>query len=177
MRISKSTYLIVLFLLAFFAGRAQMSVPFSMSPIAVSNSTITSNGGSPIVMAGTGKCLSVSSGLGVLNVNSNGKGEFGASCKETPPVAAIQVSLNALNLYPNPTHSTSILKCEGSFDANLFCQVRVLSLEGRVMMSQLVAMKEMVAGFTINASAYAAGTYVVSVEFMSQQYSKKLIKL
>ena len=77
-----------------------------------------------------------------------------------------------INLY-----SASILKCEGQFDANLFGQVRVMSIEGRMMMSQMVAMKDIQAGYTINASSYAAGNYVVTLDVKDQHYSVKLIKL
>ncbi len=177
MLFKKSTYLILGLLLACTTGIAQLSVPFSMAPIASSNGISVSSGGNPIVMSGNGKCLNVSSGLSTVNVSNNGKGVFGASCVETPPVATVLVSLTSLKVYPNPTHSTSILKCEGQFDANLSCQVRVISIDGKPMMSQIVPMKELVAGYTINANAYAAGNYVVTVEFMSRQYSLKLIKL
>jgi len=176
MRINKGTYLIIIMLLACTTGMAQMSAPFSMSPIATTGA-IVSNGGSPIVMNGAGKCLNVSSGLSTLAAASNGgKGVFGASCVETAPVAAI-ISITSLNVYPNPTHNTSILKIDGHFDANLSCQVRIVGMDGRVMMNQMVPMKEVQAGYTINAGSYAAGTYVVSVDFMNQNYSRKLIKL
>ena len=115
--------------------------------------------------------------MSTLNVNNYGKGVFGASCVENPPVATVSVSLTSIQLYPNPTHNTSILKCDGQFDANLSCQVRVMSIDGRMMMSQMVPMKDVQAGYTINANNYAAGTYIVTIDFMSQQYSKKLIKL
>ncbi len=147
-----------------------------MSPIASSNGITTASGGSPIVMSGTSKCLNVSSGLGTLSsMSTNGKAAFGASCVETPP-AAVLVSISSIKVFPNPTHSTSILKCEGQFDVNLSCQVRIVGMDGKVVMNQMVPMKDMVAGYTINASAYANGTYVVSVAFMNQQYAVKLIK-
>jgi hypothetical protein len=177
MRINKGTYLFIIMLLACTTGMAQLSVPFTMSPLATSSGVYTSNGGSPIVMEGNAKCLNVSSGLGVLNVNNSGKGVFGASCIETPPVATVLVSLTTLNLYPNPTHSTSILKCEGQFDANLSGQVRIMSIDGKMMMSKMVPMKDIQAGYMIDASSYAAGNYVVTLDFMNQHYSKKLIKL
>ena len=164
-------------LLACTTGMAQMNTSFSMSPIASSNGISAANGGSPIVMSGSAKCLNVSSGLGTLSsMSSNGKGTFGASCVETPP-AAVLLSITSLKVFPNPTHSTSILKCEGQFDANLSCQVRIVGMDGKVVMNKMVPMKELVAGYTINASAYAVGTYVVSVDFMNQQYALKLIKL
>ncbi|MES2005684.1 MAG: T9SS type A sorting domain-containing protein [Bacteroidota bacterium] len=177
MRIKKGTYMLIALMLTCTAGMAQLSSPFNMSPIASSNGVYVSNGGNPIVMNGSGKCLNVSSGLSTVNINNNGKGNFGAGCVETPPVASVLVSLTALNLYPNPTHSTSILKCEGQFDANLSCQVRVMSIDGKMMMSKIVAMKELVAGYMIDASSYAVGTYVVTIDFMSEKYSRKLIKL
>jgi hypothetical protein len=175
MRIKKGPYLFIIMLLACTTGMAQMGGPFSMSPIATSGA-IVSNGGSPIVMNGTEKCLNVSSGLSTMNINNNAKGVYGASCIETPP-AAILVSIKSLNVYPNPTHSTSTLKCEGQFDVNLSCQVRIMSMDGKMMMSQMVSMKDVQAGYTINASSYAAGTYVVNVNFMNQNYNIKLIKL
>lgn len=161
-------------LLACTTGMAQML--FSMSPIATTG-TITSNGGMPIVVSGSAKCLNVSSGISTMTAASTGgKGVFGASCVETAPAAVI-VSITSLNVYPNPTHSTSTLKIDGHFDANLSCQVRIVGMDGKVMMNQMVTMKEVQAGYTINASSYAAGTYVVNVDFMNQNYNRKLIKL
>ncbi len=176
MRIKKGTYLFIALLLAFTAGKAQITMPFSMAPIATSGK-LTSSGGNPIQMDGKGKCLSVSSGLRSLEVTANNSGVFGAACAETPPVATVLVELTSLNLYPNPTHSTSILKVEGRFDANLSCQIKVFSIEGRMMFSQIVAMKDVQAGYTINAGTYAVGNYVVSLDFMDQHYTRKLIKL
>jgi hypothetical protein len=176
MRINKGIYFLIIILLACTTGMAQMSAPFSMSPIASSNGISSSNGGSPIVMTGSGKCLTVSSGLNALNMSNSSRGSFGASCAETPP-AAVLLSITSLKVFPNPTHSTSILKCEGKFDANLSCQVRIIGMDGKVVMSQMVPMKDLVAGYTINASAYPVGTYAVSVDFMNQQYALKLIKL
>lgn len=179
MRINKGTYLFIALLLAFTSGRAQMTMCYSMSPIASSGSgkVMTSNGGSPIVLDGKGKCLSIASGLRFLEVASNNKGNFGASCMETPPVAAVLVELTNIYLYPNPTHSTSILKVDGEFDANLSCQISVTGMDGRMMFRQMVSMKDVKAGYMLNVAAYAAGTYVVSVDFMNQHYTRKLIKL
>ncbi len=177
MAINKGKYLLVILVLAFTTGRAQMSAPFSMSPIATSTGAITSNGGSPIVMSGKGQCLVVSSGLGTMTSSTNGHGVFGEGCVEKAPVATVLVSLTSLNVYPNPTHGISILKCEGEFDANLSGRVTVIGFDGRTMMSAVVPMKEIQGGYQINASAYAAGTYVISVDFMNKHYALKLIKL
>lgn len=180
MRINKGTYLFIALMLAFTTGMAQMSMPFSMSPIASvggNGKTITSNGGNPIMMDGKGKCLSVTSGLRSLEVAANNSGAFGASCLETPPVASVLVEVTNINLYPNPTHSTSILKVDGQFDANLSCQIRIFSIDGKPMFSQMVPLKEVKAGYTLNVAAYAAGTYVVSLDFTDQHYTRKLIKL
>ena len=178
MLINKGTYLLFALLLACSAGIGQ-TMTFTMSPIAITNGSVSVIGGNPIGVDGKSKCLNVSSGLGSLMTVNNNHGVFGASCVETPPVATVSVSLSAVkvNVYPNPTHSTSILKCEGQFDANLFGQVRVMSIEGRMMMSQMVAMKDIQAGYTINASSYAAGNYVVTLDVKDQHYSVKLIKL
>jgi len=172
MRINKGTYLFIVFLLACTTGMAQMS----MSPIAMASGTVSMSGGNPIVMDGSGKCLKVSSGLATMETIHNGKGVFGASCVETAPVATV-VSLTSVQVYPNPTHGISTLKCQGQFDANLSCQVRIMSIDGRTMMSKMVLMKDVQAGYTIDASSYAAGTYVVNLSFMSQNYNVKLIKL
>ena len=180
MRINKGTYLFIALMLAFTTGMAQMSMSYSMSPIASvggNGKTLTSNGGNPIVVDGKGKCLSVTSGLRSLEVVANNSGSFGAACAETPPVATVLVEVTNINLYPNPTHSTSILKIDGQFDANLSCQIRIFSIDGKPMFSQMVPMKEVKAGYMLNVANYAAGTYVVSVGFMGQHYAPKLIKL
>lgn len=174
MRINKGTYLFIVFLLACTTGMAQMS----MSPMAMATGTVTMSGGNPIVMDGKGKCLNVASGLATMEIIHNGKGVFAASCVETAPVATV-LSLTSVQVqvYPNPTHGISTLKCQGQFDANLSCQVRIMSIDGRTMMSKMVLMKDVQAGYTIDASSYAAGTYVVNLSFMSQNYNVKLIKL
>ena len=177
MDFNKGTYLLFCLVFAFTIGKGQIVGPFSMAPIVSSNGSVQSNGGNPIVLSGKSKCLLVSSGLGILAGNNNGKGVFGASCIETAPVSSVLVSLSSLNVYPNPTHNTSILKCGGNFDASLFCQIRIMSMEGRVMMSKMVSMKEVQSGYPIQAGMYPSGSYVVNVDFMSQQYNLKLIKL
>lgn len=177
MATKKATYLFIVCLLAGFTGMAQIAVPFSMSSIATSSTAITSNGGSAIVLTGKGACLTVSSGLSIMGIANNGKGTFGASCVEKTPVASVLVELTDIRLYPNPTHDISILKCQGVFDANLSCQIMVTGMDGKTLFSRIVPMKEVQAGFQINAASYAQGTYVVSIDFMNQQYTKKLIKL
>lgn len=175
MRFNKGTYLIIIMLLACSTGMAQMSLSFS--PIAFSSGGVTATGGTPIIVEGKGKCLTTSNGVSSLTIAYNNKGVFDAGCTEVPPVANITNVSVSLKLYPNPTNGPATLKCEGQFDANLSCQVRIISMDGKMMMSQMVLMKEVQAGYTINAGAYAAGTYVVVVEFMNQRYSKTLIKL
>jgi len=175
MRINKGTYLIIIMLLACATGMAQMS--FTASPIAFSNAGVSASGGNLIIIDGKGKCLSVASGLSTLTIINNNKGNFGAACLETPPVANIANVSVHLNLYPNPTNGPATLKCDGQFDANLSCQVRIMSMEGKMMMSQVVPMKDVQAGYMINAGAYAAGTYVVTLDFMNQRYNTKMIKL
>jgi hypothetical protein len=176
MRINKVTYLLIIMLFACSAGMAQGMV-LNFTPIVSSTSAFTAVGGTPIIMNGSGKCVTASSGLSVLNVAHNGNGEFQASCKEVAPVATQLTVSISLNIYPNPTSGPATLKCEGQFDANLSGQVRVTSMAGKVMMSQMVPMKDIKAGFVINAGSYAAGTYVVTLDFMSQRYPIKLIKL
>ena len=176
MRINKGTYLFIALLLAFTAGKAQLTMPFSMAPIASSRKLISS-GGNPIQLDGKSKCLNVSSGLRALEVTANSSGAFGSACLETPPVATVIVELTSVNLYPNPTHSTSILKVAGMFDANLSCQIQIFSIDGKPMFSKMVLMKEVQAGYTLNVAAYAAGNYVVSLQVMDQKQVVKLIKL
>ncbi len=172
----KVTYLLIGLMLACSTAMAQFSAPFSFVPIASSNGTTVMSGGNPIILDGSGKCLNVTSGLSALNINNNGKGVFGASCVENAPAAAV-VTLTSLNLFPNPTRAITVLKCEGQFDANLSAMVRVISIDGKMMMSKMVPMKEIAAGYQIDASAWAAGNYVVTLDFMSEHHSRKLIKL
>jgi len=160
------------------AGMAQNTMTYSMTPIVISGKSGMAIGAAEsVVFDGKGKCLSVVTGIRTLEVASNNKGTFGSSCVETAPVATVLMELTSLIVYPNPTHNISILKCDGQFDVNLSCQVRVMSMDGRPMMSQMVSMKAIKAGYQIDASAYAAGTYVITVDFMTQHYTLKLIKL
>lgn len=167
----------IIVLFACTAGAAQMTMSFRFSPIATSNSTLTMNGGNPIIFNGEGKCVTMSSGMSVLTIANNSKGEFGVGCKEVPPVANVTAVSIAMLVFPNPTSGVATLKCEGQFDANLSAQVRVISMEGKIMMGQMVPMKEIKSGFLINADRYPAGTYVISMDFMNQRYNTKFIKL
>jgi hypothetical protein len=178
MRINKGTYLTLALLLACFTGMAQMTAnSFRMSPIVMTSAASTTIGGTVAVFNGGNKCLSVATGLSTLTtIATNGTGKFGASCAEVVPVADV-LTITSLTVYPNPTHSLTTLKCDGVFDANLFGQVRIISMDGRVVMSQMVAMQDLKVGYVINAASYAAGTYVVSVDFMSKHYTTKLIKI
>jgi hypothetical protein len=162
----------IIMLLACSTGMAQM---FSFTPIASSTgATMTS---SPMISSGKGACVTSSTGIAALRIATNGKGEFGAGCKEVPPVATVADFSLSLNVFPNPTSNMATIRCEGQFDANLSCQVRIMSIDGRMMMSQMVSMKDVKAGYTVNVASYAAGTYVIVVDFMSQRYNMKLIKI
>ena len=175
MLFKKETYLIIFLLFATFVGKSQMSLSFS--PIAFSTSGVTATGGTPLIINGAGKCLTVGSGLSSLTIAYNNNGTFGESCKEVAPIAAINNISVSLKLYPNPTNGPVTIKCEGQFDANLYCQLRVFTLEGRMMMNKMVLMQEIKAGYLINANNYAAGTYVITIDFMNERYNTKMIKL
>jgi hypothetical protein len=178
MRINKGTYLIIVMLLACTTGMAQTASPFIMTPIAITSGTTSMIGGTPINFDGNGKCLTVSTGgLRTLETRMSSTGKFGASCEEVAPVATPLITLTSINLFPNPTHTVTTLKCEGQFDVNLSAMVRVISMDGKMMMSKMITMKELKAGYVIDASSYAVGTYAVTVNFMNQQESRKLIKL
>lgn len=176
MRINKGIYLVLALVLVCSASMAQSTMSFTISPIAISAGSTTMMGGNAVQIEGGTKCLSVANGLRAITMDANGKGTFGASCAETAPVGAV-LSVASVTVYPNPTHSLTTLKCDGTFDANLSGQVRIISMDGRVMMSQMVLMSELKAGWVINAASYAAGTYVVSVDFMNKHYTTKLIKI
>ena len=149
----------------------------SFSPIAFSNSGVTAAGGSSIIINGSSKCLTTGNGLNALTIVYNNKGAFAESCKEVAPVANITNVSVSLKLYPNPTNGPVTLKCEGQFDANLYSQIRITSMDGRTMFSQLVLMRDIQSGYLLNVAAYPAGTYAVSIDFMNQRYNSKLIKM
>lgn len=172
----KGLYLVIVLMLTCTVGMAQRFSPLSFSPLANSSNGVTITS-SPFVIAGKAKCFTATSGLAVLGIANNGKGEFGVGCEEKPPVADVVNFELSLKLYPNPTTGPVTLKCEGNFDVNLFCQVRVVSIDGRTMMSQMVAMKDLKAGYSFSAASYAAGTYAVVIDFMSHRYNVKLIKV
>ncbi len=178
MRINKGTYLVLALLLACSTGMAQMTAnSFRISPVVMMSTSSTTMGGTVAVFNGGNKCLNVTTGLSTLTtVATNGTGKFGASCAEVVPVADV-LTITSLTVYPNPTHSLTTLKCDGVFDANLFGQVRIISMDGRVVMSQMVSMESLKTGYVINAASFAAGTYVVSVDFMNKHYTTKLIKI
>jgi hypothetical protein len=176
MRINKGTYLMIALLLTCATGMAQSISSFTISPIVISSSSTSSIGGNPILLEGGSKCLTVATGLRTMMTSSNGTGKFGESCTEVPPVGQLS-NITSLTVFPNPTHSLATLKVEGQFDVNLSCQVRIVSMDGRTMMSQMVSMKDVQVGYVLNASAYAAGTYVISVDFMNKHYTLKLIKI
>ncbi len=158
-------------------GMAQTATPFIMTPIAITSGTTSMVGGSPIVFDGSGKCLIVSTGgLRGFETRMNSNGKFGASCEEVAPVATPLISLTSLNVYPNPAHTLTTLKCEGQFDVNLSALIRVISMDGKIMMNKMVPMKEVKAGYVIDASSYAVGTYAVTLDFMNQHGATKLIK-
>ncbi len=165
-------------LLACTTGIAQTAASFIITPIAITSGKTSLIGASPVTMDGGNKCLTVSTGgLRAMEVVMNGNGKFGASCEEVPPVATPLITLTSINIFPNPTHTTTTLKCEGQFDVNLSAMVRVISMDGKIMMSKMISMKELKAGYLIDASSYAVGTYAVTVNFMNQMESRKLIKL
>lgn len=169
----RTYYFIIILMLACTTGTAQMS----FSPIAFSTGSVSATGGTAILSSGKGDCLKVSSGISTLSTIYNNKGEFGKGCKEVPPVADLVNVSVSLKLFPNPTNGPATLKCEGQFDENLSSQIRIIHMSGKVMMSQMVPMKDVKAGFVLNAGSFPAGTYVVTMEFMNQRYSMKLIKL
>ena len=177
MRINKGTYLIIILLLACTTGMAQSAGTFISTPIAMTSGSV-SLVSTPFAMTGDNKCLSVATGgIRILETKMNATGKFGASCAEVAPVATTLVSLTTLNVYPNPAHSTTTLKCEGQFDINLSARVMIMSMDGKPMMSQMVPLKDLKAGYTLNVASYAAGTYVVTVDFKNEHYPIKLIKL
>jgi hypothetical protein len=172
----KGIYLVIVLLATCTAGMSQRFSPLSFSPIASSSAAGTVTSG-PFVLAGKGKCFTASSGLAVLGIANNVDGEFGKGCEEKPPVADVVNFELSLRLYPNPATGPVTLKCEGNFDENLSCQIRVISMDGRTMMSQMVPMKEVKAGYMFNTATYAAGTYGVVIDFMNHRYNVKLIKV
>lgn len=176
MPIKLRTYFSVLLLLACSSGMAQLTSSYSFSSLSFGNGTLVST--ESVMINSTVKCLSISNGISTMQVSKNGTGVFGASCNAIPPVAPTVFDFSmSLSVYPNPTKGMSILKAKGQFDQDLSCMVRVMSIDGKMMMSQMVPMREVVSGYSINANAYAPGKYIVSVEFMGQRYNMTLVKI
>ena len=165
----KLTYIIVFLVLAC-AGKAQMSISFLGT-----NSGIIAT--PSVNISGSGKCLSIGGSASALNIANNGTGLFQAACQEKPPVADTMRFSLSLNVYPNPTRGSAMLKAAGEFDQNLQCLVKVMAMDGKVMLGQMVPMSKVKAGYMINANSWAAGIYVVTVELMNKRYSLQLSKL
>ncbi|WP_078831785.1 T9SS type A sorting domain-containing protein [Sediminibacterium ginsengisoli] len=170
----KSVYMMVVLLLLTIAGKSQLLTSFSFGSMGMSDNTVTASGGAAIVFDGKGKCVSVLSGVNTLMTSEIKSGVFGESCREIPPVAAVDLSLT---VYPNPTKGMSILQCKGTIDESLSCLVRVISADGKTVLNQMVSVTALKAGFMINLNAHAAGTYTVMAELMNKRYSLRLIKL
>ncbi|TDO23372.1 putative secreted protein (Por secretion system target) [Sediminibacterium goheungense] len=128
-------------------------------------------------IGGSAKCLSIGGSAAALGIANNGTGLFQAACQEKPPVADTTAFSLSLNVYPNPTRGSAMLRASGEFDANLFCIVRVVAMDGKVILGERVAMSKIKAGYQINGNAWAAGKYAVTVELMNKRYSLLLSKL
>jgi hypothetical protein len=159
-------------LLASYASMAQLMTSFSSSAIGGMNGSVAVS--VPILMNGKGKCLAVSNGISTLNIAENGNGIFGNSCKETVPAAPFSLSLT---VYPNPTRGMSLLKCQGSFDADLSCLVKVVAMDGKIVLNKVTPMTSIQSGLMINISEQVAGNYTVIIEVMNRRYNLRLIKL
>jgi hypothetical protein len=169
----KAIYIMIIVMLASVAGKAQMGM---FSPMASSAGGYTTTA-SPFIVDGKGKCLVAGSGLTALRVATHSKGSFGAGCVETPPVATPTEFSVSLGLYPNPTRGMTTIKAVGGqFDPSLSCQIRIMSVDGKIMLNKMVPMSEMKTGFVFDASAFAVGTYVAIIEFMNQRFPVKFIR-
>ncbi len=172
MQLNRKTYLLIFMLLASSASMAQLMTSFSMSAIGGMKGSVAVS--LPILMEGKGKCLTISNGISTLNIAENGNGVFGNSCKEIAPVASFSLSLT---VYPNPTRGMSLLKCQGSFDTNLSCLVKVVAMDGTIVMNKMAAIASIQSGLMINMSEQMAGNYTVIIEVMNRKYNLRLIKL
>lgn len=147
----------------------------------MSISFIGTNGGivaTPSVnVSGSSKCLVIGGAAAALNIAHNGTGLFNPNCEEKPPLADTMRLSMSLNVYPNPTRGSAMLSATGTFDQNLSCLIKVVDLNGKVMLGEMVPMSKLKAGHKINANSWAAATYVVIVELMNKRYSLRLSKL
>lgn len=170
MPIKKLTYIILVLVLACVSGKAQMSISF----IGTNSGIIATPS---VNISGSGKCLAIGGSAAALNIANNGTGVFQAACQEKPPVAdTIRFSLS-LNVYPNPTRGATKLIASGEFDQNLSCIVKVVAMDGKVLLGQSVPMSKIKAGYVIDASHWAQATYTVVVELMNKRYTLRLIKI
>jgi len=166
----KLLYIIFFMVLACVSGKAQMTISFLST-----NSGVIST--PSVNISGSGKCLAIGGSAAALGIANNGTGVFQAACQEKPPVADTMRFSLSLNMYPNPTRGSTMLKAAGDFDQNLHCQVKVVAMDGKVMLGQNVPMSKIKAGYMINGNGWAAGVYVVIVEVMNKRYSLQLSKL
>lgn len=156
------------------AAKAQMAINFS--PIAYSTSGVTATGGSPFTFFEKTKCLVMGNGMTVLTVVFNNKGEFAKSCSENIPRTSLNTTMYSLRVFPNPTNGPATVQCEGSFDINAIGHLKMIGLDGKLVMAQTVVMKELQAGIIIQTGLFSSGTYLISVDYMNQHFSSKLLK-
>ena len=156
MQIKFKIYIILLMTLLCNFGKAQIVTSFNILPIVSALETEVVSGGNPISITGNGKCLQVTGGgIGVFTLGLNEQGLFGASCKETAPIANITAS----------------------FSAGLSCQLQITGMDGKMFLSSIVTMSDLQAGYALNLAGYSSGTYLVSVNLMGRIYTLKLVKL
>jgi len=160
----------VFVVLACVSGKAQMSISFLST-----NSGIVST--PSVNISGSSKCLVIGGSAATLNIANNGTGAFDPTCQEKPPVADTTRFSLSLTVYPNPTRGSTMLKAAGEFDQSLSCLVKVIAIDGKVMLGQMVPMNKVKAGYMIDASHWAQGTYTVVVELMNKRYTLRLIKI
>ncbi len=165
------------FILLFLCGVANAQMTINYSPIAYSTSGVTATGGSPFTFFGKNKCLVVGNGMSVLTVVFNSNGDFGKACVEDFQRASLLNELVTLKVFPNPTIGPVMVKCEGQFESKEIANLKIMSMDGRQVSSQMIVMKELQAGLPIQTGSFASGTYLINIDLKNQRLSSKLIKL
>jgi len=172
--LNKITYTILL--ICFFnVTDAQLSVPFSIGGIRLSESGI---GQLSYLFVDSGKCLRMVNGINLFvtpDPNLINK-LFQLGCVETPA----SVSSCPITGYPNPTSNFVKIISSNCYNNNaswIKGSLLITDNNGVVIKSSDILTSDIITGYKVDLSKQSAGVYYVTVNFQNQSQTIKIVKI
>ena len=161
---------IVLF---FHCANAQMSVPFTIGGLRISESSVCQMN---YLFVDSGKCLRIANGLNLFSpkdpllINK----VFKAGCIELPTVLACPVTG-----FPNPTKNFVKIISKNCFNnvAWIKGSLQVTNSSGQILKSVDVLSSDIRNGYRVDLSKQSSGVYYITVSFQDQSETIKIIKV